>query len=122
MTANVDQKAENRRSDQEKVTKKLIAVKKMEDQTRQALKILAEAHAAINAGDLVALRNCSAALKGLITSLLANQAFEVASSLESTLREEDLERARDACRRLREALAALHEAGAECLGSIDTPK
>jgi hypothetical protein len=80
----------------------------MEDQTRQAMKLLSEVQAAINAGDLDALRHSSDALKGLITSLFANQAFEAASRLEKTLSEEDLQRAQNACQRLREALWALH--------------
>jgi len=94
----------------------------MRDPTSQALKLLAEAQTAIDAGDLDALRRSSDALTGLITSLFANQAFEAASSIEKTLQEEDLERAREVCRRLRETLTVLGEAGSECFASIDTPK
>ena len=94
----------------------------MEDQTSQALKLLSEVQVAIDASDIDALRRSSDALKGSITSLLANQAFEAASIIEKTLREEDLAHARDACKRLRETLKALHKAGAECFSSIDTPR
>ena len=80
----------------------------MSDQTTQALMLLAEVQAAINAGDLDTLRDSSNALRGLITALFANQAFEVASRLERALNEDDLLRAEDACRRLRETLTALH--------------
>jgi len=94
----------------------------MGDQTNQALKLLAEAQSAIDAGDLDALQHSSDALKGLITALLANQAFEAATRLEKTLREGDLEGALDSCRRLRDTLIALQPAGVECFGSTDTPK
>lgn len=94
----------------------------MGDQASQALKLLAEVQAAIEAGDLDALRHTSDALKGLITSLLANRAFETASILEKTLSEDDLARAQDACRRLREALTALQPAGAERPVATGTPK
>ena len=80
----------------------------MSDQTTHARMLLAEVQAAINAGDLDTLRDSSNALRGLITALFANQAFEVASRLERALNEDDLLRAEDACRRLRETLTALH--------------
>src|SRR5579863_2444203 len=79
----------------------------MADQTSQAFKLLAQVQAAIEAGDLKSLRQTSDALKGSITSLLVNQAFEAASTLEKTVSEDDLARAQDACRRLREALSSL---------------
>jgi hypothetical protein len=77
------------------------------DQTSQAFQLLAEAQAAIEARDLTALRRTSNALKRSITSLLANRAFEAASTLERTLSEDDLAGAQEACRRLREALSSL---------------
>jgi len=80
----------------------------MSDQTTHARMLLAEVQAAINAGDLDTLRDSSNALRGLITALFANEAFEVASRLERALNEDDLLRAEDACRRLRETLTALH--------------
>ena len=80
----------------------------MSDQTTHARMLLAEVQAAINAGDVDTLRDSSNALRGLITALFANQAFEVASRLERALNEDDLLRAEDACRRLRETLTALH--------------
>jgi hypothetical protein len=92
------------------------------DQTSQALKLLAEVQAAIKAGDLDSLRHASEALKGSVTSLLANQAFEAASTLERTLGEGDLARAQDACRRLREALSSLNPSAAKRSEPIDTPK
>ena len=94
----------------------------MADETSQAFKLLAEVQAAIEAGDLNALRRTSNALKGSITSLLANRAFEAASTLERTLGEDDLSRAQDACRRLREALSSLNPSPAERSGPIETPK
>ena len=93
----------------------------MGDQTSEALQLLADVQRAIGAGDMDALRHSSDALRGLMTALLANRAFETAARLEKTLNEEDLEQALDACRRLRETLAALHPAGAK-IGAIDTPK
>jgi hypothetical protein len=92
------------------------------DQTSQAIKLLAEVQAAIRAGDLNGLHHASEALKGSITSLLANQAFEAASTLERTLDEGDLARAQDACRRLREALSSLNLGAAKRSGSIETPR
>jgi len=69
----------------------------MADKTSEAFTLLAEIQAAIKAGDLNTLRRTSVALKGAVTSLLANQAFEAASTLERTLCEDDLARAQDAC-------------------------
>jgi HPt (histidine-containing phosphotransfer) domain-containing protein len=94
----------------------------MADQTSEAFKLLAEVQAALKAGDLNTLRRSAEALKGSITSLLANRAFEAASTLERTLCEDDLARAQDACRRLREALSRLNESAAERSGPIETPK
>jgi hypothetical protein len=93
----------------------------MPDQTSQAFKLLAEVQAAIEAGDLKALRRTSDALKGSITSLLVNQAFEAASTLERTLSEDDLARAQDACRRLREALNSLDPNAAKSPSPMETP-
>jgi hypothetical protein len=92
------------------------------DQTSQAFQLLAEVQAAIKAGDLNSLRHASEALKGSITSLLANQAFEAVSTLEGTLGEGDLARAQDACRRLREALSSLNPGGSKHSAPIETPK
>jgi hypothetical protein len=92
------------------------------DQTSQAFQLLAEVQAAIKAGDLNSLRQASEALKGSITSLLANQAFEAASTLERTLGEGDLARAQDACRRLREALSSLNPSPSKHSAPIEIPK
>ena len=94
----------------------------MADQTSQAFKLLAEVQAAIKAGDLKTLRQKSDALKGSITSLLVNQAFEAASTLEKTFSEEDLARAKDACQRLREALNSLDRNASKSTSPIETPK
>jgi hypothetical protein len=79
----------------------------------QNWRLLEEIEAAIRSGDVNALGSASKALKGSITSALAQQAFEVASILENTLDEDHLERALDACRRLRDAINALHSADAQ---------
>jgi Hpt domain-containing protein len=93
----------------------------MADRTSEAFTLLAEIQAAIKVGDLNTLRRTSEALKGAVTSLLANQAFEAASTLERTLCKDDLARAQDACRRLREALNSLNANAAEHSGPIETP-
>ena len=46
-------------------------------------------------------------MKGSVTSLIAKGAFEAASTLASTAREEDLGRAEDALRCLQDALMSL---------------
>jgi hypothetical protein len=94
----------------------------MADQTTQAFQLLADVQAAIEAGDLDALHRASNALKGSITSLLANRAFEAVSTLERTQGDDDLARAQDACRRLREALNSLHPSPAKRAATIETPK
>jgi hypothetical protein len=73
----------------------------------ESWKLLGEIEAAIRAGDLGTLRSTSETLKGTITSVLAQQAFEAATILENAQDEEDLARAHDAFRRLREAIQCL---------------
>jgi Hpt domain len=92
------------------------------NETSQAFKLLAAVQAAIEAGDLNALRRSSDALKGSITSLLANRAFDAASTLEKTLCEDDLSRAQDACRRLQDALNSLNPGVAKRSEPIEIPK
>jgi two-component system, sensor histidine kinase and response regulator len=77
----------------------------------QSLKLLAEIQTAIRAGDVSAIRHTADALKGSITSVLAKKAFEAASTLEKTVHEVDLARAKDACRCLRAAIASLKRTG-----------
>jgi hypothetical protein len=74
----------------------------------QSRELLAEIQAAIRAGDIEAIRHSAAALKGCITSALAKGAFEAATTLEKTLHEDDLSRAQDACRRLRDTINSLN--------------
>ena len=74
----------------------------------QGLKLLLEIQAAIKAGDVKAVGRKADALKSSLTSVLAKEAYLAASTLENTTHEEDLAKARDACRRLREALASLY--------------
>ena len=74
----------------------------------QSWELLREIEAAIQAGDAKTLRSASKALKGCITSVLAHQALEAALMLENTFDLDHLERANDACRRLREAINCLH--------------
>jgi len=71
-------------------------------------RLLAEIQAAIRAGDVKTIRQTADALKACITSVLAKEAFEAASTLEKTLHEDDLTRAQDACRRLRDAINSLN--------------
>jgi hypothetical protein len=75
----------------------------------QCLKLLGEVQAAIRTGDVKAIRQSADMLKGSITSVLAKEAFEVASTLEETMHEDDLARAQDACRRLRAAIASFNK-------------
>jgi HPt (histidine-containing phosphotransfer) domain-containing protein len=74
----------------------------------ESLRLLAEIQAAISAGDVKAIRQTGDTLKGSITSVLAKEAFNAASTLERTLHEDDLASAQDACRRLREAINSLN--------------
>ena len=74
----------------------------------QSWELLREIEAAIQAGDAKTLRSASEALKGCITSVLAQQAFEAATMLEKALHEGDLDLAQEACRRLRNAINCLH--------------
>lgn len=82
------------------------------------MKLLAQIQIAIGEGDIATIRQIADALKGSLTSLLAKQAFEAASALENTLREEDLAHAQDACRRLHAALSSLGKSPT----LIETPK
>ena len=74
----------------------------------QSVKLLAEIQAAIKAGDVKTIHHSADALKGSITSVLAKASFEAASTLEKAVHEDDLARARDACRRLRKAIICLN--------------
>lgn len=74
----------------------------------ESWELLGKIEAAIQSGDPTALHSAGEALKGAITSVLAQQAFEAASVLENTRDEDGLERALDTCRRLREAIQHLH--------------
>jgi CheY-like chemotaxis protein len=74
----------------------------------QSLKLLSQIRAAISAGDVQTIRHAADALKGSITSVLAKEAFEAASTLEKTVDEDDLVRAQETCRRLREAVISLN--------------
>jgi hypothetical protein len=74
----------------------------------QSWQLLREIEAAIQAGDAKTLRSASQSLKGSITSVLAQQAFEAASMLEKGIDEGDLDLAQDACLRLRNAINCLH--------------
>jgi hypothetical protein len=71
--------------------------------------LLREIEAAIQAGDAKTLRSASEALKGCITSVLAHEALEAALMLENTLDLDQLDRAKDACRRLLDAINSLHQ-------------
>jgi two-component system sensor histidine kinase/response regulator len=73
----------------------------------QSLTMLGAVQTAIADKDLDAIRTQAGAMKGSITSLIAKGAFEAASILASTAQENDLARAEDACRSLREALTSL---------------
>jgi CheY-like chemotaxis protein len=75
----------------------------------QSLNSLGEIQAAIISRDLKAIREHAGSMKGSITSLLAKGAFEAASTLESTAREEDLARAGHALQCLHQALTSLTE-------------
>jgi hypothetical protein len=77
------------------------------DPVAEAMELLGRIQAAIGQGDAATIRQSADALKGSITSLLAKQAFEAASAIENTLREEDLAQALEACRRLHAALTSL---------------
>ena len=73
-------------------------------------KLLEQIQSAIRAGDASTIRHAANALKGPITSVLANEAFAAASVLENTLYECDLVHAQDACRRLRALVNSLNPA------------
>jgi CheY-like chemotaxis protein len=79
----------------------------------QSMRLLGEIQAAIVARDLRTIRDTSDVLKGSITSVLAKEAFEIASILEKTLHEDDLVRAQEACRRLRVAITNLNPSTSE---------
>jgi two-component system, sensor histidine kinase and response regulator len=74
-----------------------------------SLNLLGEIQAAIVGRDLKAIRDHAGSMKGSITSLVAKGAFEAASTLESTAREEDLVRAEHALQCLQHALTSLTE-------------
>jgi two-component system, sensor histidine kinase and response regulator len=74
----------------------------------ESRRLLAEIQAAIRAGDVKTIRQTADALKACITAALAKEAFEAASMLEKTLHEDDLARAQDACRRLRDTINSLN--------------
>jgi two-component system sensor histidine kinase/response regulator len=73
----------------------------------QSLTALEAIQTAISDRDLNAVRAHASGMKGSVTSLIAKGAFEAASTLASTAREEDLGRAEDALRCLQEALMSL---------------
>ena len=73
----------------------------------QSLTLLGRIETAIACRDLKAIRTQATAMKGSITSVIAKGAFEAASVLASTNREEGLDRAEDARRCLQDALASL---------------
>jgi hypothetical protein len=76
----------------------------------ESLRLLGEIQAAISARDVKAIGQTGDTLKGSITSVLAKEAFNAASTIEKTLHEDDLASAQDACRRLREAINSLNPA------------
>jgi two-component system sensor histidine kinase/response regulator len=73
----------------------------------QSLTSLEAIQTAISDRDLKAVRAHASGMKGSVTSLIAKGAFEAASTLASTAREEDLGRAENALRCLEEALMSL---------------
>ena len=80
----------------------------VDDALTRSLKLLDAIQAAIRAGHVDAIRHTAEALKGSITSVLARQALSAASTLEKAENEDDLDRALDACRRLRAAITSLN--------------
>jgi HPt (histidine-containing phosphotransfer) domain-containing protein len=79
-----------------------------DDVLNRSLKLLEVIQTAIRAGDVDTIRHTTEALKGSITSLLAREALNAAATLEKAEHEDDLDRAQDACRRLRAAIASLN--------------
>jgi hypothetical protein len=77
------------------------------DALSQSLTLLADIEIAIRTGELRKLHTLAEALRGPITSVLAREAFEAAGTLEKTMSDEDLFRARDAHRRLQDAINSL---------------
>ena len=89
-----------------------LAIESLEANS-QCLERLESIQAAVRAGDVSAVRQGADALKGPITSVLANEAFAAASALENTMHEDDLTRAQEACRRLRAIVNCLSPAQTE---------
>jgi hypothetical protein len=79
-----------------------------DDALTRSLKLLDAIQTAIRAGDVDTIRHRAEALKGSITSVLAREALTAASTLEKAENEDDLDRALDACRRLRAAITSLN--------------
>jgi hypothetical protein len=95
--------------DIDKVTGAHIPVVAVEDDAlTRSLKLLDVVQAAIRAGDVDTIRHTAEALKGSITSVLAREALTAASTLEKAEDGDDLDRAQDACRRLRAAIDSLN--------------
>jgi len=107
-------KAINATRDIEKVTGARIPVvavasPAVEDNAlTRSLKLLDVIQTAISAGHVDTIRHTAEALKGSITSVLAREALTAASTLEKAEHEDDLDRAQDACRRLRATIASLN--------------
>jgi HPt (histidine-containing phosphotransfer) domain-containing protein len=78
-----------------------------DDALTRTLKLLEVIQTAIRAGDVDTIRHAAEALKGSITSVLAREALNAAATVEKA-EHDDLDRAQDACRRLRAAIASLN--------------